>query len=98
MKRLTTILKEIPKVGNMQSSRGNDVPNQFEIFTNEGEFFQSYSTIIAAKLNDGRLLLDERSWDYSTTTGKYRNLFLGKNKKETQELINSGSIQLVDLN
>ena len=32
------------KVQNLTSSNGNDVPNQFEIRTEEGVYFQSYCT------------------------------------------------------
>lgn len=98
MKRINTILKAIPNVQNMMSNNGNIIPNQFEIFTNEGKFFQSYSSVIAAKLHDGRILLDKSKWDYSVTTSKYRNLFLGMNKKEIESLIESGEIKLVNLN
>jgi hypothetical protein len=60
-------------------------------------FFCSYSTIIAAEIQ-GKTYLDKSKWDYSVTTGKYRNQFLGLNKKETEALIKSGSIKLVNLN
>lgn len=106
MKRISTILKSIPKIKNMTSSNGNNVSNQFIIRTNEGTFFQSYNTIIAANIK-GKTYLDEGSWDYSVellinlvvkTTGKYRNQFLGMDKRETEKLIKSGSIKLVNLN
>ena len=42
--------------------------------------------------------LDKTYWDYSTTTGKYRNQFLGETKKETEKKIKSGEYALVDLN
>ena len=42
--------------------------------------------------------LDKNKWDYSTTTGKYRNQFLGETKKETEKKIESGEYALVDLN
>lgn len=86
-------------VSNMESSRGNDVPNQFEIRTNEGTYFQSYRSIIAFRSNsDGKTYLDEGTWDYSVTTGKYRNQFLGENKKETEAKIKSGQYVLTNLN
>ena len=88
----------IPQVENLQSSNGNDVPNQFRIITKDGAFFKSYSTIIAAKLNDGSILLDAKKWNYSRTTSKYRNDFLGMTTKETEKLIGSGELTLTDLN
>ena len=75
-----------------------DVPNQFEIAINSvGTFFQSYNSIIAVKTPKG-ILLDESKWNYSQTTGKYRNLFLGEDKQETEKKIKTGEYKLVDLN
>lgn len=89
------------KVQNMQSSRGNDVPNQFIIFDSEYTIFQSYGSVIAKTcFEDGERVtyLDERYWDYSRTTGKYRNQFLRETKAETQKKIDAGIYKLVDLN
>jgi hypothetical protein len=83
---------------NMDSSRGNTVPNQFIITTPEGRYFQSYSSVIAFRANDGKITLDESKWDYSTTTGKYRNQFLNEGIAETREKIASGEYQLANLN
>jgi hypothetical protein len=86
------------KVTNMTSNRGNKIPNQFIIIDDDGaEYFQSYESIIA-KRHMGLITLDERYWGYSVTTGKYRNYFLGENKKETAAKIASGEYQLSDLN
>tara|TARA_R100000388_G_scaffold38019_1_gene29424 strand:- start:2864 stop:3130 length:267 start_codon:yes stop_codon:yes gene_type:complete len=86
------------KVSNMKSARGNKVPNQFIIRTNEGVYFQSYQSIIALIKNDGSVVLDSYYWDYSRTTGKYRNEFLMEGIAETREKIASGEYQLTDLN
>jgi hypothetical protein len=56
-------------------------PNQIVCITNEGTFFQSYNSVIAIRKNDGSIELDENYWDYSKTTGKYRNKFLGEDEK-----------------
>ena len=98
------------KVQNMRSANFNKVPNQF-IIEDEGrgalgnfikrQTFQSYDTVIAVKTvweDKTRIELDRDKWDYSKTTGKYRNLFLGEKKAETQKKIDSGEYQLVDLN
>lgn len=85
-------------VENMKSSRGNSVPNQLIICTEKGRFFQSYKSIIAFIANDGKVQLDERYWDYSNTTGKYRNLFLGEDKKTTEAKISKGVYALTNLN
>lgn len=88
------------KVENMCSPRGNkEVPNQFIIRTDEGAYFQSYSSIIAFKpYGEGKTVLDADKWDYSTTTGKYRNQFLGESIEDTRRKIKSGEYVLADLN
>lgn len=73
-------------------------PNQIIITNEQGEFLQSYNSMIAAKLDSGKVLLDEEYWDYSNTTGKYRNIFLGEDKATTQKKINDGTYVLVNLN
>jgi len=86
------------KVRNMINNNGNSIANQFEISTAEGIIFQSYNSIIAKIMNSGQVYLDENYWDYSVTTGKYRNMFLLEKKKETQAKIDSGEYILTDLN
>ena len=86
------------KVKNMINNNGNLIANQFEISTDEGVIFQSYNSIIAKIMNSGQVYLDENYWDYSVTTGKYRNMFLLEKKKETQSKIDSGEYILTDLN
>ena len=85
------------KVQNMTSARGNTIANQFIINDKGEEYFQSYKSIIAKK-SQGKIYLDEYYWDYSTTTGKYRNDFLGEKKIDTQRKIDSGEYILTDLN
>lgn len=96
------------KARNMQNSSGKEVANQF-IITGEGEdsykssieIFQSYGSVIAKRYYQGGRLhiqLDINKWDYSKTTGRYRNQFLGESKKETEAKIKDGTYELVDLN
>ena len=85
------------KVENMTSSQGNKVANQFLITDNGNEYFQSYRSMIAKK-SQGKIYLDEYYWDYSVTTGKYRNEFLGEGIAETRKKIASGEYILTDLN
>ena len=86
-------------VRNMISSNGNTVPNQFIIHTKTATYFQSYRTLII-KRNDrnGKIYLDKNSWNYSVTTGKYRNQFLNEGIAETRKRIESGEYKLKDLN
>ena len=85
------------KVENITSARGNTVPNQFIITDNGDEYFQSYRSIIA-KRSKGKIYLDDYYWDYSVTTGKYRNEFLGEGIAETRKKIASGEYILTNLN
>jgi hypothetical protein len=93
------MIKKI-SVENMPSRNGEGrVPNQFRIFTEDGCYFQSYSTVIAFKpIRGGKIQLDKNAWDYSVTTGRFRNEFLRETKKETERKIKSGEYELVDLN
>ena len=87
------------KVENMTSPQGNKVANQFIITDNHNnEFFQSYNSVIAMRNDSGFIYLDKHYWDYSRTTGKYRNEFLGEGIAETRKKIKSGEYRLVDLN
>lgn len=62
-----------------------------------GTVFQSYQSVIAFRTGS-QVYLDETYWDYSTTTSRYRNIFLGETTKETKAKIKSGEYKLVDLN
>lgn len=85
------------KVSNLTSNNGTTIPNQFEIRDNKAVYFQSYNSIIV-KIEDGKTYLDANKWDYSVTTSKYRNIFLGETTKETKKKIKSGEYILTDLN
>ena len=96
------------------NNTGRKIPNQFIIynvtkelsFTKDnnnyhgfftGVMFQSYKSNIVFKAS-GKIFLDSYYWDYSKTTGKYRNQFLGETKKETEKKISAGIYILTDLN
>ena len=88
------------KVFNMESERsGRAVANQFIIYDDDGNrFFQSYNSIIVKIDKEGNVFLDEYYWDYSKTTGKYRNIFLGEGVEETRRKIKEGKYTLTKLN
>ena len=102
------------KVQNMTSNKGNKIANQFIISDSiinlpedhyQGDMFQSYDSNIVFKSvrsgdngNSLKVFIDEKYWDYSVTTGKYRNQFLGETKKETQAKIDNGEYILTNLN
>ena len=85
-------------ISNMTSNRGNTIANQFVITDDNGdEFFQSYSSTIVKRSQD-KVYLDAHFWDYSVTTSKYRNQFLGEKTAETKRKIANGEYILTDLN
>lgn len=87
------------KVSNFTSNSGGAVANQFIITDGDKTTFQSYDSVIAVRYADtGAVFLDEYYWDYSTTTGKYRNKFLGEGIAETRKKIASGEYKLGNLN
>jgi hypothetical protein len=96
------------KVENITSNNGNKIANQFIITDNDNgnkkEYFQSYNSMIVKKIYDNigayvvETYLDQKYWNYSNTTGKYRNIFLGETITETKKKIKSGEYILTDLN
>ena len=91
------------KVENITSNNGNKIKNQI-IITDEDNghtYFQSYNSIIVKKYvgqNQQHTFLDQKYWNYSNTTGKYRNIFLNETIKDTKAKIKSGEYILTDLN
>jgi hypothetical protein len=94
-------MKTIKKIKtySMTSPRtGNPVANQFEIYTPEGKYFQSYRSIIAFVDKFGQIMLDEYYHNYSRTTSKYLTQFLDMNTKERRKAIKDKQIILTNLN
>lgn len=71
--------------------------NQYVIKSDDARIFQSYDTIIAIRTG-GMTILDEDNWDYSRTTGKYRNKFLDESKADTERKIKEKRYLLAKLN
>ena len=87
-------MKQFAKVENLKG-----IKNQFIIKTNKGEYFQSYDSIIAFyDAIKNKIFLDVNKWNYSKTTAKYRNIFMGESTKDTQKNIDNGTYILIDLN
>ena len=91
---ISEIITTLPKVENMKSSSNNDIPNQFIIRGNDFVLFQSYDSPIALIKNGITYIF--KDWNYSKTTGKYRNIFLMETKKETLDKLKSGEYIAVD--
>ena len=87
------------KVQNITSNSGNKISNQFIIYDSDGsKYFQSYNSVIAKIDPANNIALDQKYWNYSNTTGKYRNIFLNETIKDTRAKIKNGTYILTDLN
>ena len=86
------------KVRQMFTRGGNPAPNQFLLYTPDGTYFQSYNSTIAFRDHNGKIQLDENTWDYSKTTAEYRRDFLNEGVDLTRDKILSGEYQLTNLN
>ena len=71
--------------------------NQYVIEHNGVTYFQSYDVIVAKK-SRGKIILDKDYYEYSRTTIKYRNMFLGLLSVSVKEAIRDGKITLGKLN
>lgn len=71
-------------------NNGREILNQFEIYYEKDnksyKVFQSYSSMIL-KWENGKIIEIGNNWDYSRTTGKYRNLLTGMDKKEFEKML-----------
>lgn len=85
------------KVTTMTSFVGNPMPYQVIVNDNNVTWFTSYGRNIVKISPDG-VFLDEKYWNFSKTTGKYRNEFLGEAKKVTDKKTKSGEYTLINLN
>jgi len=76
---------------------GRPVANQIIIRDDDATYFQSYGSVIV-KITGEKVYLDKDYWDYSTTTGKYRNAFLREKKVDTERKLAQGIYKLANLN
>lgn len=92
-------------VEQMTSRSGNVVPNQTILSDMTGKTFVSYGSKIVYqskdRASDGlplEIIVDENYWDYSRTTGKYRNEFMNMGVQDVRDYIKEGRIQVGNLN
>jgi hypothetical protein len=81
---------------------GNKAKNQFIEWHSDCTLFVSYETIIVKTTFDGNgnriVYLDKHYFNYSRTTVRYRNEFLGVTTKQLEARILDGTYLLTDLN
>ena len=92
-------------VENMRGRTGLPIPTQLVLTHKETgtKWFNSYGVTVAkltpdARTFGGRVQLDHKYWNYSTTTNKYRNQFLDMTTAEIEARIKDGTFTLSDLN
>jgi len=91
------------QVRTMNSRSGNPIPNQIIITEDAWDVFVSYGSKIAFRSHERyngkhQIVLDKDYWNYSRTTGKYRNEFLGFGVDECRRGLKEGWIKLGTLN
>ena len=91
------------RVRPMHTNSGNIAKEQHILTDVYGdEYFISYTSTIVKKswseVIGVKVYLDKKFGNCSKTTGKYRNMFLGETKKETQKKIDNGIYKLINLN
>lgn len=85
-----------PEMGQFQwVSNRWDVPNQCVIYFDNGVILQSYESIIVVRAHGQTYIGPD--YDFSRTTGRYRNDFLGEKKEETEKKIKSGEYIMLEL-
>lgn len=65
--------------------------------SNGWSILKSYNTTIAMRKGQ-EVIIDSRYYNYSASTGKHRNYFLGETLKDTDKKIKNGEYQTADLN
>lgn len=87
------------KVTQFINANGRPVANHHVIEGDDGSrSLQSYQSIVVKIDADGQVFLDEGTWNYSSTTSKHRNHFLGETTKDTQKKIDSKDYIITNLN
>lgn len=90
--------RNTPKVERLQRADRKEFRNAFTIFTDEGVYLQVYSTTIAFKPPDGKVILDRAAWLHGYTHyDRPRSRFLRETAKETRRKIEDGTYLLDDL-
>lgn len=88
-------LGNFKSVENAPSRNGyNSAPNQFILTFENGEVFQSYKSLIGAKING--ILYLTRYHDYSNTTSRFCGAWCGHNCKERRKGISDETITFVE--
>ena len=87
------------RISHLFTRRGrNPAVNQVVVHVPAGDAFFSYGTFIAfspARRDLNNPVVLGPDWNYSNTTGRYRNQFLGEGLADTRRKIGSGEYRLL---
>lgn len=67
-------------------------------FTDGSEVFNSYGKNIVEYTGKGTIYFDTKYWDFSNTTSKWRNKFMGVDSKWVKDAIKNKIIKFKNLN
>lgn len=81
-------------ISQLINSRGNPAMNQFVINSNNKTVFQSYESIICVK-DQGKTFLNSEKYQYSKTTSKHLNIFLGIDSKTLKNNVKTGLYSVI---
>ena len=100
MKTKESIYRELgtyEMTSTFRSDSYKSVLNHSITYFKKGKVLSSYGVNVAIIFNDGKIFLDPKH-DYSNTTNKYVGQFTKLNLKERKKEIESGKIEVIELN
>ena len=80
----------VTSIQNMKTNSGGYASNQFIVYSTEGVYFISYQSVIAFKPINSITKYIGNDYDYSRTTMRYLQKFLGHDIKETRKRLEAG--------
>jgi hypothetical protein len=95
LKTVVQTLGTFKSARNMRTRGRNLTPKQIIIEFDNGSMFKSYDSIIAIKDNSDTVFLTG-AWNYSRTTGKYRNEFLNCGLDDCRRRLDSGEYLFIE--
>lgn len=84
--------KTIKKIKNLTK---NQVVVQF---SDGSEIFNSYGKNIVEYSKNHKIYFDKKYWNFSNTTSKWRNKYMGVDSKWVKDAIKNGIVKFKDLN
>ena len=90
-------MKQVTKFKKLGLGVRQFAPNHTIVFTDIGNAFISYDSIVAFRARGTGEITLGLDWDYSRTTMKYLGQWLGMNAKQIREAITRGEMKVEEL-